>query len=476
MMPQGASDSRGQQKSAIAEVYHEKRTSKRLQELVDTLAKLDLNELNEYERANVRDAKRKLDRLIRMPKELAAYEAELTTRGYNIWTKARENNDFESFVPVLQEIVDHVKNVAKITKPELAPYDAAIDEFERGMTAQRLEEIFSQLKKDLKPLMDQILEAKEKYSKTVKEPKELENGEQWDVKQQTEFCLEVTKALGFDLNNGRSDVSVHPFTGGPGPTDVRITTRYSTDNWVEGIAGVIHEVGHALYEQGRNSKYEALPVSEALSMGVHESQSLLWERCVGQSLEFWQYATPVAQKYFPHLKNVTPEQFYYRLNQVQRSLIRVDADEVTYPFHVIIRFEIEKGLMDGTIAVKDLPRIWNAKMKEYLSIDVPSDSKGVLQDVHWSGAAIGYFPSYTLGAMMAVQIFQAAARDIPSLKDDIRQGKFSSLKNWLNTKVHQVGSLYPSPDELLTKVTGEPLNPKYFIEYLRAKYKDIYKF
>lgn len=233
-----------------------------------------------------------------------------------------------------------------------------------------------------------------------------------------------------------------------------------------------------MYEQGRNAKYDSLPVSEALSMGVHESQSLLWERCVGQSEAFWTFFSPLLHKHLPGTKEASGKDFYLAVNRVTPSLIRVEADEVTYPFHVIIRFEIERGLMDGSISVKDLPTIWNQKMKEYLGIDVPSDAKGVLQDVHWACGAIGYFPSYTMGAMIAAQIYATAKSKIPNLESEFTKGEtgFCTLKKWLNENVHELGSLYASPDELLKVVTGEALNPKYFLEYLTEKYRGIYGF
>ncbi|KAA8495917.1 Thermostable carboxypeptidase 1 [Porphyridium purpureum] len=476
MMAPRSSDARGKQKAALSGALHEKMISQELGDLLDKLRagenqRLIEAELNAYERANVRDAIRTYDRKVRMPAKLAEYEAELFSRAYRVWSEARKNNDFASWAPVLKEVVDHVRHVASITKPEMKPYDAAIDDYEREMSAERLAEIFGGLKKELQSLLNQIAEAQRTNPRKL--PKELDNGEMWDVDKQAAFCKEISEKLGFDFSRGRLDVSVHPFTGGAGPDDVRITTRYSTENWVEGIAGTIHEVGHARYEQNRNPEYAALPVQEALSMGVHESQSLFWERCIGQSLEFWEWALPIARKYFPHLENVEAQDVYYRLNIVTPSLIRVDADEVTYPFHIILRFEIEMGLMDGSIDIQDLPKIWNEKMQHYLGVVPETDALGVLQDVHWTGS-FGYFPSYTLGAMMAAQLYDAACREMRDLKTQVRSGEFAELNEWLASKIHRKGSLFSSLDMLLEDATGQPLNPEIFVEYLKAKYRGIY--
>uniref|UniRef100_A0A6S9ISS3 Peptidase M32 carboxypeptidase Taq metallopeptidase n=1 Tax=Heterosigma akashiwo TaxID=2829 RepID=A0A6S9ISS3_HETAK len=288
------------------------------------------------------------------------------------------------------------------------------------------------------------------------------------------LCRELSEAIGFDFGSGRMDVSLHPFTGGPHPTDVRITTRYSTENWKDGVTGAVHEVGHALYEQGRNKAHADLPVARALSMGVHESQSLLWERMVFLSRPFWDYATPIFHKHFPHTKDCTADDFYAVMNQVEPGFIRVDADEVTYPLHVVLRYELEKKLFDGSLDIEGVPEAWDAQMKELLGLEVDGPARGCLQDIHWSIGAFGYFPSYSLGAMMAAQIYAAAQRELPGLEDDIRQGQFAGLKTWLNEKVHQKGSLVASPDELLKEITGAALDPTIFLDYLRTKYTALY--
>jgi len=281
--------------------------------------------------------------------------------------------------------------------------------------------------------------------------------------------------MGFDWSKGRLDVSLHPFTGGSHPTDVRITTRYSEDTFLESVMGLIHETGHALYEQGRSLEFDGLPVNEALSMGIHESQSLLWERMVGQRRSFWDHASAVLRRHFPATAECSPEDFYRYVNKVMpENLIRVDADELTYPLHVCVRFELERALFDGSVTVEGLPEAWNEKMEEYLGVRPPNDKVGVLQDVHWSDGSFGYFPSYTLGAMYACQFYEAAEKALPGLDGEIRKGEFARLKQWLNEKIHAKGSLHPSADELCEAVTGEVLRPDAFVRYLTEKYTALY--
>lgn len=268
---------------------------------------------------------------------------------------------------------------------------------------------------------------------------------------------------------------MHPFTGGAGPRDVRITTRYSTEVPFEGIMGTVHEAGHAMYEQGRSNEYDGLPVSEALSMGAHESQSLFWEWMIGLNLGFWKQILPLLHERLPHTSNVTAEDLFFAVNQVHPGLIRVDADELTYPFHIILRFNLERKLVSGELDVADIPKAWKEGMKHYLGVDVPSDREGCLQDIHWPSGAFGYFPSYSLGAMTAVQLFRHLKNEaMHDIEERITKGEFNVIRDWLRKEIHQVGSLYPSLDELLTKVTGEPLNPNYFVEYLDKKYSAVY--
>jgi len=352
--------------------------------------------------------------------------------------------------------------------PDMEAYDANIDVYERGSTQKDITPIFDKLKAELIPLIKAIQESDYK-------PEASFLSGQFPVEKQEALGRKISEEMGFLFDQGRMDVSVHPFCGGSHPTDVRITTRYRTDNFVESLYAVIHETGHGLYEQGRMQDGRDLPVSEALTMAVHESQSLFWERMIAQGKPFCTRYLPLLAETFSHnFKDVTPARFYEAVNVSGPSLIRVEADEVTYPMHVILRYELEKGLFDGSIQVEHLPDLWNAKMKEYLGVEPPTDTLGVLQDTHWSGGAFGYFPSYTLGAIYASQFYQALIRAKPDIEKQIERGNLTPIREWLGTQVHQQGRLLSVPD-LVKQVTGENLNPDNFLDYLKNKYRQIYR-
>ena len=425
--------------------------------------------MDEYERSSIREAAREYRKAVSVTPELVKKEAMLESNGYAAWVKARQAKDFSQFAPVLKEWIDARQERARMVDGSKPPYDVLADDYSAGLTAARVTEVFDTVKKDLIPFLAEIRE-----KGTAPDASWLQG--EYDLDKQAALCEHIAKAIGFDLEKGRLDVSVHPFTGGAHPTDVRMTTRFKKNDVTEGLTGAIHETGHALYEQGRNLKYDGLPVNGSAGMAIHESQSLLWERMVGLSLPFATYLLPKLRETFPQFPEKSPEELYAAINIVKSpSLIRVEADEVTYPMHIILRFEIEKALIEGSLTVENVPSVWNAKMKEYLGVTPSDDSEGCLQDVHWSAGLFGYFPTYTLGAMSAVQIFEAAKKEISNLDSDIASGNFAPLKTWLNEKVHALGSLYPTADDLLTAVTGKPLDPTVFIEYLKEKYSKIYK-
>mmetsp|Transcript_85698 Transcript_85698/g.227708 ORF Transcript_85698/g.227708 Transcript_85698/m.227708 type:complete len:474 (-) Transcript_85698:95-1516(-) len=471
MMPSGAVASRSAQKGALASVIHGKQTDSTLGDVLARLQTGDQSSLDDYQRATVREAARDYRKATAVTEDLVRREAELESRGYQTWVQAREKKDWSIFAPVLKEWVAARRERAELVDPSQAPYDVLADDYSAGLTAARIQEIFDEVKEGLVPFLAELRE-----KGTPPDASWLQGD--FDTDKQAEFCKEIALALGFDLGKGRLDVSVHPFTGGAHPTDVRMTTRFKAGDVMEGLTGAIHETGHALYEQGRNAKHDGLPVSAAAGMAVHESQSLLWERMVGLSKPFAEYLMPKLAAAFPGSfpSDKGPEDLYAAVNVVKTaSLIRVEADEVTYPMHIILRFEIEKGLIEGEIDVDDVPKIWNQKMQEYLGVKPKDDAEGCLQDVHWSAGLAGYFPTYSLGAMAAVQIFGAARAELPELDAQISAGNFSPLREWLRTKVHSVGSLYPTADDLLVAVTGKPLDPQMFLEYLREKYSELYK-
>ncbi len=472
MLPKGSAADRAEQKAVLAAVIHEKSTSDELAAAIAAAEGVSCG-LNEYAKANVRDARRSYDQTVRVPRELVMERERAESNGYAAWVEAKKASDWQKFAPVMREGLRVFKQYVSASRPDMEPYDAAIDTFERGMTVRRLQELFDELAPPLKRLLDDVARARANMPPVADA---LRGGAGWEVDKQTKFSRVVAEMLTFDFDKGRIDVSQHPFTGGSGPDDTRITTRYSTNNPFEGIMGTIHESGHALYEQGRGGEQKGLPVAEPLSMGAHESQSLFWERMIGLSTPFWSAVLPTLHEQLPVTKDCTAEDVAYAVNQVNKEgLIRVDADELSYPFHIILRFEIERGLFDGSIDVDDLPTIWNQKMKQYFDVDVPDVARGCLQDVHWPSLGYGYFPSYTLGAMAAAQLYaHMDAVGLPGMEERIARGAFGEIKEYLNREFHRVGSLYTSLDDLLVSITGEPLKVRYFIEYLTKKYSKMY--
>ena len=471
MLPSGSSGCRGDQKSALAGVLYDKKTDPTLGKILTEL-KADPSKLNNVQAAVVRDAHKEYIRSSAIPKELAQRMAQLETTGYEAWVEARKSSDFSKFSTSLQDWVDCNRQRAAHIDPNTPAYDVLLDMYEKGMVTSRLDEVFNEVRAGLVPLIAEL-----KSRGTAPDATWLTR--EYDLDIQAKLCRQIALDLGFDIEKCRLDVSVHPFTGGSHPTDVRMTTRFKKEDLTEGITGAIHETGHAMYEQGRNlePEWKDLPVSAAMSMGVHESQSLLWERMVGLSRPFQSYLLPKIREHFPDFPaQATPEALYTAQNTIREpSLIRVESDELTYTLHVILRYEIEKGLIDGTIKVADVPALWNEKMQSYLGATPPTDAQGCLQDIHWAGGAMGYFPTYTLGAMYAAQIFETAKTHIPDLENQISNGDFQPLKLWLNERIHKIGSLYASGDELMVAVTGKALDPQVYLRYLRSKYSEIYK-
>ena len=469
MMPAGASDARAKQIAALAGVIHERMTDPALGECLHELKEKEFAALGEMERCNIREALYSYELETKVPKRLVQELAELGSRGHGVWVTARQENKFADFAPVLKRFLQLKTEWAQCVSPDLEPYDANIDLFERGTTMMNvITPIFERLKQELIPLIAAI------QSHPVQPDTSFLQG-RFALDKQEVLARKISQDMGFNIEQGRIDVSVHPFCGGSHPTDVRITTRYKDSNFIESLYSVIHETGHALYEQGRPYELGDLPVTESLTMGIHESQSLFWERMIAQSKPFCAHYFETIRTAFPeNLQSATVDSFYRAINTCKPDFIRVEADEVTYPLHVILRYEIEKGLFDGSMNVDDLPEIWNELMQKYLGIKPPTDTLGVLQDSHWSGGAFGYFPSYTLGAMYACQFYNTLLREQPGTGQNIATGNFVPIKNWLNERIHRQGKLY-TPQQLVERVTGEPLNPDYFVEYLKNKYSEIYR-
>jgi carboxypeptidase Taq len=392
----------------------------------------------------------------------------LTAHAQTIWEEAKESSDFKGFEPYLTKIVDLKKEFIQYWGVIGTRYDTLIDMYEPDMTVEKLDLIFSQLRSRLVPLVEAI-------QASPNQPDNEFLKQIFEKEQQEKFGLFILEQMGYDFAAGRQDESVHPFATGLNIGDVRITTHYVQDDVTNALFSSLHEGGHALYEQNIDPKFTGTPLAEGTSMGIHESQSRLWENMIGRSRAFWErYYGDLQQHFATQLHDVELEDFYRAINRVQNSLIRIDADELTYNLHIIIRYEIEKMLFNEELSVKDLPEVWNAKYLEYLGITAPNDGLGVLQDVHWSGGDFGYFASYSLGNMYAAQFLNTIRKELPQYDEWIAEGNLLPIKEWLTNKIYQYGKSL-TPTEIILQVTGEELNPNYLADYLEEKYKEIYK-
>jgi carboxypeptidase Taq len=442
------------------------------QEMGDLLETLSSNEktegLDEMTKAKVREYKEYYQKSKSIPANLFQEYSILTAQANDAWEEARENNDFARYLPSLEKIVEYKRKFAEIYGYEEHPYDALLDEFEPGLTVKKLDPLFAKLRESSVKLLERI--------KKNGKPTKVEVFDQsFEIEKQKEFNRFILPIIGFDMNAGRLDETVHPFAQTVNTGDVRLTTRYLEKNVRSALFGTIHEAGHGIYEQHVNPAFEESVLQSGASFGIHESQSRFLENMVGRSKEFWKYFYPKLQEYFPNqLENVSVEEFYRAVNTVQPSFIRVEADELTYNLHIMLRYEIEKALIGGEIEVKDLPDIWNQKMQDYLGVTPNTNTEGVLQDVHWSFGGIGYFPSYSLGNLYAAQILRTIQNELPEFNNHIENGRFDLIQEWLKEKIHQYGKLY-TPNELIVRVTGEELNADYLVEYLEKKYTEVYE-
>ncbi len=391
----------------------------------------------------------------------------MTARSQHIWDQARTRNDYALFVPYLEKIIAMKRQEAEYHGYQDEPYDALLEDYEMGVTTSQIKMLFGSLRPALVDLVQRIA-AQKAPSKRDIITREYSEEDQWA------FGLEVLRGMGYDLTQGRQDRSPHPFTTDFHTTDVRITTRLNTRDLSMGLFGTIHEGGHALYEQGMDAEHFGTPLCEPISLGIHESQSRLWENYVGRNLPFWRHYYPLLQARFPsQLGDVSLEDFYAAVNTVSPSLIRVEADEVTYNLHIMLRFDLERALIKGEVTVKELPDLWNQAMLEYIGLEPPTVAEGVLQDIHWSQGALGYFPTYTLGNLYGRQIYEAACAQIDDLEGHIAAGDLMVLREWLRENIHRLGRL-KTATELILDLTGQPLSAGPFINYLQAKYERLY--
>ena len=463
-LPAKGANQRSQQITTLAGILHETATDTQMGDLLGTLK--DDTSLNEWERCNIAKSYDDYVRQSKFTTDFVMRQSKAIADAYHAWMQAREANSFAVFAPSLDTIVQLKRETCDIVGYTEHPYDALLDEYEPKGRTVVITRLFESVRQQMVDFVREIAGRPQVDDSFMY--KHYNKDRQWQL------GLNLLKQMGYDFEAGRQDLSTHPFTTSFGSQDVRVTTRVAENDFNEMIWSCLHEGGHALYEQGLNPNYYGLPTGKATSLGIHESQSRLWENNVGRSLPYWKANYALTQQMFPeNLASVSLDGFYKAMNKVQPSFIRTSADELTYHFHILIRFEIEKGLIEGTMATKDLAEIWNAKYKEYLGIDVPNDKMGVLQDIHWSHGSLGYFPTYSLGSFYAAQFFAKATNDIPNLESQIEQGNTSNLLTWLRTNIHQYGMLYTS-EELCERVTGEPLNFDYFMAYARQKYGHIY--
>jgi carboxypeptidase Taq len=462
-LPPESADQRAEQHAVLAEVIHVAASNSRVGELLEILEKTSESDLDQ--RIVVRQARKDFDRATKLPAEFVREKAEQGSRGYHAWAKAKAESDFASYVPVLEKNLDLAKREAAYLGWEGRAYDYMIDKHDPGMTTSLIARLFAELKSELVPLVRQIAASK------LVPRKEMLRG--FPVEAQRAFLREVTEQLGFDYGRGRIDVSLHPFCSGTG-ADVRMTTRFNQDEPLDSLFSSIHETGHGLYEQGLSREHRGTALGMNAGMGAHESQSRLWENQVSRSRGFWSYFEPKFRQLFPsQTRGVTSGELYRAINAVEPTLIRVDADEVTYNLHIILRFELEQKLFAGELAVRDLPGAWTDASRELLGLIPSTDREGVLQDVHWSDGSFGYFPSYCLGNMMAAQLWYRLLLERPTLEDDFAQGNFSWLLRWLRENVHAHGRRFELP-ELVRRATGEELSPQPLIAYLKERYGRLY--
>ncbi len=466
-LPSAAGDGRAEQLGTLQRLVHERLTSDELGREIDRLAGRTRGlDPDSDEVRLVAVSRRMRDRLVRVPAELVGETARVTGVAYGEWTRARAENDFARFRPHLERIVELKRRFADCFAPYDHVYDPLLDEYEPGMKTADVRRIFGQLRDPLVTLI---------RSAAARPPVDdgfLRRG--FDEAAQWAFATEVVGELGYDWSRGRQDRTVHPFSISLGFDDVRITTRIAADYFPTCLFGSVHEAGHAMYEQGFDRSLARSPLADGASLGVHESQSRMWENLVARSLPFWEHFYPRLRARFPGvLDDVGLEAFHRGINRVSPSPIRVEADEATYNLHIMLRLDLEIRMIEGTLAVKDLPVAWNTAMKEYLGVVPPDDAHGVLQDVHWSGGSIGYFPTYALGNLIAAQLWERIQADLPDLDEDFRHGRFGRLLAWLRSAVHRHGAKFAS-QELVRRITRSPIDPAPYLRYLEAKIAAIY--
>lgn len=468
LMPVAAGAYRAEQVTLLSGMVHRRRTDPRIGEWLSELEhSLSVADPHSDRGATVRHLRRQYNKLTKVPIELVEELARTSVLGQQAWVEARKNDDFPSFLPHLERMIRLKRQQAEAVGYADCPYDALLDDYEPDETTADVERVLSALRAELVLLVAAIGDSGRIA------PVELLR-RSYPIATQESFGKAAATAVGFDFRRGRLDVTHHPFCSEMGPSDCRITTRYDEHFFPSAFFGILHETGHGLYDQGLRIDQYGLPPGTYISLGIHESQSRMWENCVGRSRSFWQHFLPLAKEAFPAaFTDVSLEQFYFAINDVRPSLIRVEADEATYNLHIIIRFELEQALINDQLPVAELPTAWNAKYREYLGIGPDNNADGVLQDIHWSAGLFGYFPTYALGNLYAAQFFAQAEHELGDLDIAFARGEFSGLLNWLRRNIHHHGQCFTAA-ELVQHVTGQPLSQEPLLRYLRAKYSALY--
>ncbi len=466
-MPTAGNEARGQQLATLGKIAQEKFISDEIGKLLDDLKQeFEGADPDSDDAALIRVTARNYDKAKRVPPEFIQEQAIVSSKAFEGWMEARSKSDYSIFHPHLERVVELVQKYISFFPAGTHPYDTLLDDYEPGMKTEEVKAIFDALRPKQVKLLKAIA-----GSKPIKDDFLFRK---YNEKKLNDFGVNVVTKFGYDWSRGRQDKAPHPFETTFSVNDVRITTRFEEESPMAMLFSTMHESGHAMYEQGSNPAYERTPLAGGTSLAVHESQSRMWENLVGRSLPFWEYFYPMLKKTFPaQLDGVSLKNFYKAINKVEPSFIRVNADEATYNMHIMLRLELEIGMVEGTMAIKDLPEIWNSKMEEYLGIAPPDDARGVLQDIHWSGGAIGYFSTYALGNLVSAQLWEKIRKDIRSLDDQICKGNFSELLGWLRKNVHQYAHKY-EPQVLMQKVTGSKITPEPYVRYLTKKYSEIY--